>query len=261
MRSSGNEGEEDGEDEEGETSTYLVSKNPCFLDHRISGLPEESRAEASLLLTSTEELSNDEVFLACALGLCIEWLQAYFIGLEDIMETPRSTMLIESAKGVAIIFQQFSKVLQRKGLLMWICWIYSMSHHWIVQYRTAYYPNKEPVLISAKEEPGLLICPAMDGLLSVHKRIVDVDSDSANAPYNERGRALSVIYQSGIKCTCFCWGNRSRREEDFAKFVKSLDKEMEELVSEREKVKTYDKRKTTLRRFSRCTIVCSLTVE
>uniref|UniRef100_A0A0V0H1Z5 Putative ovule protein n=1 Tax=Solanum chacoense TaxID=4108 RepID=A0A0V0H1Z5_SOLCH len=37
-------------------------------------------------------------------------------------------------------------------------------------------------MISAKEEPTLLIPPAMDGLLKVHKQIVDVDSDSANAP-------------------------------------------------------------------------------
>lgn len=37
-------------------------------------------------------------------------------------------------------------------------------------------------MISAKEEPSLSIPPAMDGLLKVHKRIVDVDADSASAP-------------------------------------------------------------------------------
>ncbi|XP_058208638.1 flowering locus K homology domain-like isoform X1 [Rhododendron vialii] len=37
------------------------------------------------------------------------------------------------------------------------------------------------VLISAKEEPDVPIPPAMDGLLKVHKRLVDGDSDPANA--------------------------------------------------------------------------------
>ncbi|KAH7844260.1 hypothetical protein Vadar_026201 [Vaccinium darrowii] len=48
-------------------------------------------------------------------------------------------------------------------------------------------------------------------------------------------------------------GDRRRREEDFAKFVKSQDKEMKEFMSKRDKlVKTYkDKRKTALRRFSK----------
>ncbi|KAH7867002.1 hypothetical protein Vadar_027720 [Vaccinium darrowii] len=32
--------EEDGPEEEGEISTFLKSKNLCFLDHRISDLPE-----------------------------------------------------------------------------------------------------------------------------------------------------------------------------------------------------------------------------
>ncbi|MCD7465053.1 hypothetical protein HAX54_000454 [Datura stramonium] len=37
-------------------------------------------------------------------------------------------------------------------------------------------------MISAKEESSLSIPPAMDGLLKFHKQIVDVDTDSANAP-------------------------------------------------------------------------------
>ncbi|KAI8558375.1 hypothetical protein RHMOL_Rhmol04G0086800 [Rhododendron molle] len=42
-------------------------------------------------------------------------------------------------------------------------------------------------------------------------------------------------------------GDRSRREEDFAKFVKSQDKEMEEFVSEREKlVKAYEDNKKSM---------------
>ncbi|KAK4487486.1 hypothetical protein RD792_006073 [Penstemon davidsonii] len=42
--------------------------------------------------------------------------------------------------------------------------------------------TERTVLISAKEEPDLLIPPALDGLLKIHNRIVDADSDPANAP-------------------------------------------------------------------------------
>ncbi|KAL0000493.1 hypothetical protein SO802_014274 [Lithocarpus litseifolius] len=38
------------------------------------------------LLKEGKELTNDEVFLTCALGWCIEWLQAYFLVLDDIMD-------------------------------------------------------------------------------------------------------------------------------------------------------------------------------
>ncbi|XP_062169799.1 farnesyl pyrophosphate synthase [Alnus glutinosa] len=38
------------------------------------------------LLKEGKELTNDEVFLASALGWCIEWLQAYFLVLDDIMD-------------------------------------------------------------------------------------------------------------------------------------------------------------------------------
>ncbi|KAL4340663.1 hypothetical protein GQ457_08G007860 [Hibiscus cannabinus] len=37
-------------------------------------------------LKEGNELSDDEVFLACALGWCIEWLQAYFLVHDDIMD-------------------------------------------------------------------------------------------------------------------------------------------------------------------------------
>lgn len=38
------------------------------------------------LLKEGKELTEDEVFLASALGWCIEWLQAYFLVLDDIMD-------------------------------------------------------------------------------------------------------------------------------------------------------------------------------
>ncbi|CAH9073830.1 unnamed protein product [Cuscuta europaea] len=42
--------------------------------------------------------------------------------------------------------------------------------------------TERTVMISAKEEPGLSISPAMDGLLRVHNRVAEIDSESANAP-------------------------------------------------------------------------------
>ncbi|CAH8388136.1 unnamed protein product [Eruca vesicaria subsp. sativa] len=38
------------------------------------------------LLKEGEDLNEEEVFLSCALGWCIEWLQAYFLVLDDIMD-------------------------------------------------------------------------------------------------------------------------------------------------------------------------------
>ncbi|XP_040989971.1 farnesyl pyrophosphate synthase 1-like isoform X1 [Juglans microcarpa x Juglans regia] len=38
------------------------------------------------LLKEEKELTDDEFFLACALGWCIEWLQAYFRVLDDITD-------------------------------------------------------------------------------------------------------------------------------------------------------------------------------
>ncbi|CAL9241528.1 unnamed protein product [Arabidopsis halleri] len=38
------------------------------------------------LLKQGKDLTEQEVFLSCALGWCIEWLQAYFLVLDDIMD-------------------------------------------------------------------------------------------------------------------------------------------------------------------------------
>ncbi|KAM3326138.1 hypothetical protein P3S67_001264 [Capsicum chacoense] len=51
--------------------------------------------------------------------------------------------------------------------------------------------TERAVMISAKEVPSLSIPPAMDGLLKVHKQIVDVDTDSANAP-SGAGRPITT---------------------------------------------------------------------
>lgn len=37
-------------------------------------------------------------------------------------------------------------------------------------------------MVSAKEEPDLPIPPALNGLLKIHKHIIDLDSDAANGP-------------------------------------------------------------------------------
>jgi len=41
----------------------------------------------SLRLLKKEPLSEEEVFSACVLGWCIEWLQGYFLVLDDIMDS------------------------------------------------------------------------------------------------------------------------------------------------------------------------------
>ncbi|VVB08299.1 unnamed protein product [Arabis nemorensis] len=38
------------------------------------------------LLKEGKDMTEEEVFLSCALGWCIEWLQAYFLVLDDIMD-------------------------------------------------------------------------------------------------------------------------------------------------------------------------------
>ncbi|CAN4101242.1 unnamed protein product [Withania somnifera] len=53
--------------------------------------------------------------------------------------------------------------------------------------------TERAVMISAKEEPRLSIPPAMDGLLKVHKRIIDVDHDPTNAPSGAGRRASTRL--------------------------------------------------------------------
>ncbi|KAL2526697.1 Flowering locus K-like proteiny domain [Abeliophyllum distichum] len=53
-------------------------------------------------------------------------------------------------------------------------------------------------MVSAKEEPDLPIPPAMDGLLKVHKRIVDADMDAASgAGGTANTRLLLAATQAG----------------------------------------------------------------
>ncbi|XP_031112448.1 flowering locus K homology domain-like [Ipomoea triloba] len=58
--------------------------------------------------------------------------------------------------------------------------------------------TERTVMISAKEEPDLSISPAMDGLLRVHERVNDIDSDSAAAP---SGNARTVCTRLLVAAT------------------------------------------------------------
>lgn len=48
-------------------------------------------------------------------------------------------------------------------------------------------------MVSAKEEPGLPISPAMDALLRVHKKVVDIDSNYAQATSDTGGKVITRL--------------------------------------------------------------------
>jgi len=81
-----------------------------------------------------------------------------------------------------------------------------------------------------------------DQLQVIHKARDAKEDDFEKIQQEEREK----VKQSNAHVSA--GGDRSRREEDFAKFVKSQDKEMEEFVSEREKlVKTYEDNKISMK--------------
>lgn len=53
------------------------------------------------------------------------------------------------------------------------------------------------VLISAKEEPDASLSPAMDGLLKVHQRIIDADTEANHAPPTSISSRLLVAGSQG----------------------------------------------------------------
>ncbi|XP_034677612.1 farnesyl pyrophosphate synthase 1 [Vitis riparia] len=59
-----------------------------MLDYNVPGgkLNRGLSVVDSYNLLQGRQLTDDEVFLACVLGWCIEWLQAYFLVLDDIMD-------------------------------------------------------------------------------------------------------------------------------------------------------------------------------
>ncbi|XP_024974635.1 flowering locus K homology domain-like [Cynara cardunculus var. scolymus] len=59
--------------------------------------------------------------------------------------------------------------------------------------------TERTVLISAKEEPDVSIPPAMDGLLKVHQRIIDADSDSTHAPPGGAGTICTRLLVAGTQ--------------------------------------------------------------
>lgn len=70
-----------------EESRMWVEK---MLDHNVPGGKLNrglSVVDSLKHLKAGEELTEDEKFLASVLGWCIEWLQAYFLVLDDIMDS------------------------------------------------------------------------------------------------------------------------------------------------------------------------------
>ncbi|XP_031264059.1 farnesyl pyrophosphate synthase [Pistacia vera] len=60
-----------------------------MLDYNVTGGKLNrglSVVDSYKLLKEGKELTDEEIFLASALGWCIEWLQAYFLVLDDIMD-------------------------------------------------------------------------------------------------------------------------------------------------------------------------------
>ncbi|XP_052207058.1 farnesyl pyrophosphate synthase-like [Diospyros lotus] len=69
-----------------ETSRQWVER---MLDYNVPGGKLNrglSVIDSYKLLNEGKDLTSEEIFLACALGWCIEWLQAYFLVLDDIMD-------------------------------------------------------------------------------------------------------------------------------------------------------------------------------
>ncbi|MED6131699.1 glycerol channel [Stylosanthes scabra] len=111
------------------------------------------------LLKEGEALNDDEIFLASALGWCIEWLQAYFLVLDDIMDNshtrrgqpcwfrvPKVGMIaandgVEFQTASGQMIDLITTLEGEKDLSK-----YTLSlHRRIVQYKTAYYSFYLPV--------------------------------------------------------------------------------------------------------------------
>ncbi|KAE9456568.1 hypothetical protein C3L33_11498, partial [Rhododendron williamsianum] len=152
-----------------------------MLDYNVPGgkLNRGLSVIDSYELLKGEELTDEEVFLACALGWCIEWLQAYFLVLDDIMDNSlhAEVGLIAANDGI-VLRNHIPRILKKhfKGKPYYVELLdlfnevefqtacgqmidlittiegekdlakYSIPlHHRIVQYKTAYYSFYLPV--------------------------------------------------------------------------------------------------------------------
>ncbi|KAK9283843.1 hypothetical protein L1049_012097 [Liquidambar formosana] len=124
-----------------------------MLDYNVPGGKlnrELSVIESYQILKEGKELTEDEIFLASALRWCIEWLQAYFLVLDDIMDNshtrrgqpcwfklPKVEFQTASGQMIDLITTlEGEKDLSKYSLPL--C-------RRIVQYKTAYYSFYPPV--------------------------------------------------------------------------------------------------------------------
>ncbi|KAI3434144.1 uncharacterized protein J3R85_006785 [Psidium guajava] len=112
------------------------------------------------LLKEGKELTEEEIFLASALGWCIEWLQAYFLVLDDIMDSSHTRRgqpcwfrlpkvgLIAVNDGI-LLRNHIPRILKNhfrgKPYYVDLLDLFNECHRRIVQYKTAYYSFYLPV--------------------------------------------------------------------------------------------------------------------
>nr|POF06478.1 flowering locus k likey domain [Quercus suber] len=70
------------------------------------------------------------------------------------------------------------------------------------------------VMVSAKEELNLSHSPAMDALLRVHKRIIDVDTNSAHATSGAVGTIITRVADTQAGSLIGKWGSTIKSIQD-----------------------------------------------
>nr|POF06477.1 flowering locus k likey domain [Quercus suber] len=74
--------------------------------------------------------------------------------------------------------------------------------------------SERAVMVSAKEELNLSHSPAMDALLRVHKRIIDVDTNSAHATSGAVGTIITRVADTQAGSLIGKWGSTIKSIQD-----------------------------------------------